>query len=233
MRIETFILANNEELLMPYIMRHYDRFSDVIILESNSTDRTKEIAHNLGADVWSYDWPDEVNDKIFQNIKNQVWKGSRADWVIIADADEFIWGDFSQLEKTKFTIIKPQFYDMYSEAFPITEGQIYDEVRMGIQQISPLPKMNIFKPGEIINMNYAPGCHEALPEGNIQIGNPGFKTLHMRYLSKEYVIDKNARHSRRMSEINRTNRWGWHVDKPAELIIAEFDENMKHLTKII
>src|SRR4030066_1175068 len=91
MLIIAYILCNNEERLMPYVMRHYSQFAKVIILESNSTDQTVEIAHSMGAEIWSYDVPDEIDDRWFTELKNNCWKESKADWVMIVDADEFIY----------------------------------------------------------------------------------------------------------------------------------------------
>ena len=63
MKIQAFILCNNEEMIMPYLMRHYSQFADVVILENNSSDNTVALARSLGAEVWKYDVPDEINDQ--------------------------------------------------------------------------------------------------------------------------------------------------------------------------
>ena len=166
MKIETYILANNEERLMAYIMRHYTQFSDVILLENSSTDRTVEIAEAMGGKVWSFDREDEINDEWFTYIKNNCWKDSKADWVIIVDADEFVYHPNIKeyLEKTDATIFLPKFFNMFSETFPTTEGQIYEEVTMGREEGG---KTNIFKPSEIQEISYGPGCHNAIPVGNV------------------------------------------------------------------
>jgi hypothetical protein len=235
MKIEVYCLVSNEEIMLSYFMRHYIQFAKVILLESNSKDKTKEIAYSMGAEIWIYDWPDQINDQIFTEVKNNCWKQSAADWIMVTDVDEFIYHPdlINALEKTKSTIIRPDFYNMYSETFPKTKKQIYDEVKKGIIQFEPPPKMNVFKRSEIQEMNYAPGCHHANPTGNVIINSEGFKTLHMRNLSKEYILSKNASHSRRRSDINKLMRWGDHVDTPADEVCRKFDESMKVATKII
>jgi glycosyltransferase involved in cell wall biosynthesis len=236
MKIEVYCLANNEELLMPYFMRHYGRFADVIILESCSTDRTIQIAHDMGAEVWSYDMKDELNDQWFTYLKNTCWKDSKADWVMIADADEFIYhlDLVNILKSTDATVIRPRFYDMYSKKFPTTEGQIYDEVTMGVEQLAPNPKMNIFRPVDILDMNYAPGCHDASPSGNVKIDiDTEIKTLHMRNLSLDYYLAKNQRHSQRRSQVNKDNHWGDHVDLPKEDMIRKFVNGIENAVKVI
>jgi glycosyltransferase involved in cell wall biosynthesis len=100
---------------MPYFMRHYSQFANVILLESCSTDRTIEIASSFGATIWKYDVPDEINDEWITKLKNNCWKDSRADWVMIVDADEFIYHPniTEILRKTDAMIIRPKFWNMY------------------------------------------------------------------------------------------------------------------------
>lgn len=235
MQIEAYILCNNEELLMPYIMRHYSQFAKVIILESNSTDRTIDIARNMGAEVWRYEVPDEINDDWFTKLKNACWKGTQADWVMVADADEFIYHPniVKALKSCQGTVIQPRFFNMYSETFPATEGQIYEEVINGVEQTSPKAKMNVFRPMAIKEMNYFPGCHEAFPTGNVRIDDTTeIKTLHMRNLSRQFVIDRNMRARRRNCELNRQMGWGCHVDWTEEEWMRRFDEGISQAIKI-
>lgn len=236
MRIETYILCNNEERLMPYIMRHYSQFSKVILLESNSTDRTIDIARSMGAEVWRYDVPDEINDEWFTKLKNTCWKDSKADWVIIVDADEFVYHPKITriLLSTHFSIIHPRFFNMYSEKFPTTEGQIYDEIKIGVEQFAPKPKMNIFRPSHVHDMNYLPGCHEAFPTGRISIlEDTPIKTLHFRNLGIDFIIERNLRARKRSSEFNRQMGWGVHVEWTEERWKEIFNEGLKNATKIV
>ena len=153
MKIEVYALTNNEEQIMPYFMRHYTQFAHVILLENNSTDRTVEIAQSMGAEIWKYDVPDEINDQWYLDVKNNCWKNSKADWVIIGDADEFVYHPhiIEYLERTDATIFLPRLWNMFSEKFPTTTGQIYEEVTGGRPGG---PKMNLFRPSEIKEINY-------------------------------------------------------------------------------
>jgi glycosyltransferase involved in cell wall biosynthesis len=233
MKITTYCLANNEEKIMPYFMRHYMQFSDVILLESNSTDKTIDIANSMGAEIWSYDRPDEINDQWFLDVKNSCWKDSKADWVIIVDADEFVYHPnlVEILKKTDSTIFLPRLWNMFHESFPVTEGQIYDEVTRGKEGGA---KMNLFRPSEITSINYAVGCHNAFPKGNVRLNTTSeLMTLHMRHLGKEYVIERNARASKRLSALNRSMGWGWHVDTPEEEQCKWIDNEMQSLIKVL
>jgi glycosyltransferase involved in cell wall biosynthesis len=232
MKIETFILTNNEEKILPYTLRHYLTFSKVILLESNSTDDTVKIAKKAGAEIWNYDVPDEVNDEWFLQLKNNCWKESKADWVIICDTDEFVYHPklVEILETTHSTIFLPRLFNMFSDTFPVTKGQIYDEVKFGKEGGG---KMNLFKPSEIKEMNYDPGCHYAHPTGNVILNvNSEILTLHMRHLSIEYVNARNARNVMRMSEINKKNGWGYHCYATPETIDKYFSDEMTALLKV-
>jgi glycosyltransferase involved in cell wall biosynthesis len=233
MKIEAFILCNNEEMIMPYLMRHYNQFAHVTILENNSTDNTVKLAKSLGADVNIYDVPDEINDQWYMDVKNNCWKGSKADWAIVGDADEFVYHPkiLSILEKTKATIFLPRLFNMFSEKFPTTQGQIYEEVNMGIEGGG---KMNLFRPSAIKEINYDAGCHSAHPVGDVQLDvNSPIMTLHMRNLSKEYVIDRNARAAARLSQLNKDMKWGYHYNATPEEISKYFDDSMTALIKVV
>ena len=70
MKIATFIMCHNEERLLPYTLRHYLSFSEVTILENNSTDRSVEIAKEMGAKVWDIHCNDVLDDDFHVWLRN-------------------------------------------------------------------------------------------------------------------------------------------------------------------
>lgn len=233
MKIEVFCLAHQEEKILPYFMKHYTQFADVTLMEGHSTDRTVEIAESYGAKIWKVDSNNEVNDDIWTNLKNNCWKESKADWVIICDADEFVWHPNLPkfLEETDFTILLPRLFNMFSDEFPTTTGQIYDEVKHGKEGGA---KMNIFRPSEIEEINYSVGCHYARPVGNVKLGvTSEVLTLHMRHLSAQYVIDKNAYLFKRLSEVNKSRGWGYHLGSTPEEVRKYMHNEMTQLIKCV
>jgi glycosyltransferase involved in cell wall biosynthesis len=233
MRIEAFILAHNEERIMPYLMRHYNQFAEVVILENNSTDRTVKIAKSMGARVWEQHVPDEINDQWYLDLKDNCWKASRADWVIVGDADEFVWHPeiVRILSETKATIFKPVFFEMFTDTFPTTEGQIYDEVKTGVPGGA---KMNIFRPSAIKSINYGGGCHDARPEGMVIMDDSSeIRTLHMRFLSLQYVLNRTALAAKRMSEFNLRTGLGFHYLWSESQVRSHFNDHMAASKQVI
>jgi hypothetical protein len=153
--------------------------------------------------------------------------------VIVTDVDEFVYHPnlVWALKRTKETVILPRMFNMYSDALPTTSGQIYDEIQYGVEFNS---KMCLFRPAEITDMNYEPGCHFARPEGNFRLD---FKSpiinMHFKNLSLEYVINRNAYLYSRNSQVNRDNNWNWHVDMTAEETARQFEIAKTRLIKVV
>jgi glycosyltransferase involved in cell wall biosynthesis len=232
-KIEVYTICHNEEKILPYFLRHYTRFADVTIYDNFSTDRSREIAASFGVRVIDFDSNNQLRDDLLVEIKDNCWKGSRADWVIVVDTDEFVYHkDLPRtLQTTWATVISPKLYNMFSEVFPTTSGQIFEEVTMGIEGGA---KLNLFRPGEITSINYSPGCHQADPKGNVIFEDiPGILTLHMKNLSRQYVIDRNAYLSPRLSDINKRKGWGYHLKFGSAEINTAFDNTMGKLIKIL
>ena len=235
MRIEVFAICYNEEALLPYFLRHYSSFAQRIVVYDNySTDRSVEICRaNPLVEVIKYGSGDRIRDDIYLQIKNNCWKGSPADWVIICDIDELVYHPNIRqvLADCNSTLIEPELFNMFAEKFPITEGQIYDEVLMGIQGGG---KKNLFKPRDIMEINYDPGCHVAFPEGRVVDNGPlGIKTLHMKYLSLDYTLERKRLSNSRLSEVNKTMGWGVHYQVSDDEAVRGFQEEIIKAIKVL
>jgi hypothetical protein len=130
------------------------------------------------------------------------------------------------LEKSTATIIQPENYEMFSERFPTTTGQIYEEIKTGVAGGGY--KKNLFKPKEITKMNWDVGCHWSHPGGNVIIdSDSGILTLHMKNLSKQRLLNRFAAGKKRLSEFNKQNQLSVHYTWDPEVISEYFDQYMK------
>ena len=237
MIIEIYALSHQDAQMLPYFMRHYSQYGQVHLYEGHSTDGSAELARSLGANIVPYDTGNEVRDDLFINMKNFCWTNSQADWVFIVDIDEYIYHPnlVEYLRTLDDTIIASQNYIMFSDVFPTTEGQIYDEVQMGAKCVFPsTSKMSMIKPRQVTNIYYEPGAHIAHPEGNVKINYTSeIIQLHMKWLSVDYVVKKNTYLRSRMSEVNKRYGWGYHTDDGYKEVKAYFDEMRPQLIKVI
>lgn len=233
MKIETFALCYNEERMMHYFLRHYLQYGSVTIFDNHSTDNSVKIAEANGVNIFQYDSGGEFREDILTHIRNICWKESTADWVIVTDIDEFVYHNdlIKILSESPATVLLPRMFNMFSETFPQCDGQIYDEVKYGVEFQS---KMCIFRPSEIREMNYEPGCHFARPEGNFILDfTTPIINLHFKNIGLDYVIERNQMLSNRLSAINRENHWGWHYTLSREEVIIFFTQQMQRLIKVI
>jgi hypothetical protein len=236
MNIEIYALCHQEAPMIPYFMRHYKQYGQVFLFEGHSTDGSAALARSLGAIVIPIDTGNEIRDDIFTDIKNNCWKDSRADWVIICDTDEFVYHPIltEYLKTLNDTVIAPESYEMFSDTFPITSGQIYSEVNMGFRYDAGTNcKLCLFRPQALTDINYEPGSHKAHPVGNVRINyNSGVVSMHMRHLSVEYVVNRNLYYRQRRSSINKTHGWGFHVEATRAEVQEWFDIHKPNLVKV-
>jgi hypothetical protein len=246
MKIEIHTLAHQQVELVPYVMRNYEGWADVIAYAGYSTDGTEQLLEKMGAKVVFLETHNEANDQIFMDMKNNCWKGSRADWVIVTDFDELVYHKISvpgYLSNTRATLIRPLHYEMYSDSFPVGDGKITDYVKDGA--IGSF-KFNTFRPSEIKEMNFGAGCHHANPIGNIIIDdwNPNAPNhlsiddnamfnLHYRNLGKDYVYKRNEHTATRLAQINKDRGWGTFVYCSRKEVDDYYDSVMKHVKKVI
>lgn len=82
--LSVIILTNNEELFIERCIRSVIWADEVLVLDSGSTDRTREIAYSLGANVYEQQWLgySAQRDKAISLAKN--------DWVFLVDSDEIV-----------------------------------------------------------------------------------------------------------------------------------------------
>jgi hypothetical protein len=233
MNIEIYTLCHREAKIIPYFMRHYSQYGHVFMYEGHSTDGSAELAQSLGATIIPLDTNNTVNDEVFTDMKNNCWKQSKADWVIICDMDEFVYHPdmLNYLAGIEETIICPTTYEMITDVYPTTNGQIYDEVKWGFKSN---PKYFMFKPTQLLGMNYGCGCHDAQPEGRVHIKRDSeIICMHMRCLSIEHIVNRNAYIASRLSEVNIKMGWGWHTRQDRKEVENYFNSHRGNLEKVV
>ncbi len=83
--ISAVLLTKNEELIVERCIRSlYGVVDDIIVLDSGSTDRTREIAAQLGARVFEQSWLGWIDQRA------KAISLAAHDWVLIIEADEIV-----------------------------------------------------------------------------------------------------------------------------------------------
>lgn len=227
MKIDVFATCYNEEIILPYFLKHYKKFArNITIYDNMSTDNSVNIMNEYGVNVIPFNTNGKFEESVLMSIRNTCWKGSDADWVIVCDTDELIYHEniIEVLSNINANHIVTEGYEMMSEQLPTTEGQIYEELKMGYFK-PDYSKPCLFKPSEIKDINFAPGSHTATPTADnlISVRDSGIKLLHYKYLNRDVLIRKYDHYRVRQSDEMIRNGWGNYQQWNADVINSQFN----------
>ena len=223
-----YFINFNDSFYLPFIKKHYAFCSRIIMYDNHSTDDSVKIATRLGFDVRKFGTPGQLNDQHYLEVKNNCWKEDRkfADYVIVCDADEFIWGDISKLTSSLPTI---EGFNMVSRDLPVND---ITELKMG-HSSAPYSKAIIFDPKRIKDINYVHGCHECNPQGEIT-RDDRLKLLHYRMIGGlPRLLERHHEYRQRLSKFNLQHNMGHHYLHSDEQKKLEWAWSESQCTKII
>ena len=233
MKIEVHILCCNEAPILNYALRHYLSFAQrVVVHDAFSEDGSRVLVKKYGADLVDWDTGGKFDDIQNMTLKNECWKGTDADWVIVADVDELIYfpggvaATLAAYDQKNLPIILPYGWEMCSEVFPTTMGQIYEEVKHAARDDHWYGKPILFAPKRIRSLGLGIGAHDCYlvtNEGTLHRARDVERTkpvtwlLHCKHLGPiERIGQLYDLRRTKLSENNVQRRWG------------NFDPGMKH-----
>jgi GT2 family glycosyltransferase/glycosyltransferase involved in cell wall biosynthesis/Tfp pilus assembly protein PilF len=84
LRLSVCLITKNEENFLAQCLASVRTIaSQIIVVDTGSTDRTVEIARNHGAEIQQFAWCDD-----FSAARNEALKHATGDWILVLDADE-------------------------------------------------------------------------------------------------------------------------------------------------
>jgi len=233
-----YTLTYNEEKLIEFFINHYrNNFPncEIIIYDNESTDNTVEIAKKNNCKVITYRTDNKLSDAEYLNIKNNCWKTSESEWVIVCDCDELLEINQEQLQteaNNLVNIIKPTGYSImnFNDNIPISE------MKYGFRDIG-FDKCVLFNKNKISEINYQPGAHTCNPivifGYNLKYNVNNFRLLHYKYLNIDYTIERHKMFYERLSSNNKQKGWGIHYGFSPESIVKFYNDKKNTLIKIL
>ena len=97
--ITVIIPVRNEEKNLPHMLPLLKDFDEVIVVDSQSTDRTQEIVKDFGYRLVEFEWNGHFPKKRNWTLRNVPIKN---EWVFFLDADEYLTQDFLKGLTTAF-----------------------------------------------------------------------------------------------------------------------------------
>jgi hypothetical protein len=242
-RIHYYAPAWNEELMLPFMLRHYapwvERF---VIYDNNSTDGSVELLRRL-PNVEIRKLPRTQPDSIIatmRDLHNSCWKESRgaADWVIVADIDEFLYHpDFlGYLRRCRWrgvTCIPALGYEMLSDRFPEQDATLLTAVRRGTPEHN-MSKLRLFNPDAVKETNFGAGGHVAAPKGRIVYPKRDeLLLLHFKRLGADYLIRRHAMMETTRGPGDVANNWNRHYQTPPAELAADLERMLARSVDVV
>jgi len=98
--ITVLILTKNEELAVQKCIKSVLGFDQIIVVDSNSSDRTVEISSELGSEIVQFSWDGKYPKKKEWAMRHA---SIRNDWVLFLDADEQLSSELCSEIRSLFT----------------------------------------------------------------------------------------------------------------------------------
>jgi hypothetical protein len=202
--------------ILPFVEDYWKRFArHVYVYDNGSDDGTIEFLSGFDwITVEHYETGGQLDDLAYLRIKNNEWKGSDADWVVVCDVDECVYSEdlFTELQKVTdegCTLIKPNWVEAVSTKVPeYTEGKLLHEIVDG-GILNEGSKTLMFRPKDISEIRYEAGCHECRPIGKVKQCR-ALNIVHCKNLGVDYVMDRFKSYCDRMCENNKKYGYGFH-----------------------
>ena len=84
--ISVCIIAKNEEKYIEECLRHLKPYGfEIVVTDTGSTDRTKEIARKYADKVLDFEWIDD-----FSAARNFCMEHASNNWILAIDCDEYM-----------------------------------------------------------------------------------------------------------------------------------------------
>lgn len=216
-KVHVYTITYNEEVMLPQFVEFYrERFPgcEITVFDNESTDSTPDIARQNNCEVISWHSGNTIRDDLYLQIKNNCWKDSNSEWVIIVDCDEFVNITSDYLDLVDFNVIKTQGWEMIGD-------DSLDTKTIDCGTRSPgYDKICVFKPSVVKDIKYEAGAHNAHiePTGSetIVFNSTDIKLWHYKWLTEEYTINRYQMFNNRLSDINKRNGWAIHYSFPVE-----------------
>jgi len=183
--ISLALIARDEEAHIERCLKSTSGLAvEMIVVDTGSTDRTKDIALSCGARVLDFPWIDD-----FSAARNQALEAARGRWILVLDADEY-------LPPASFEAIQAltSSADAADRAYHLVNKSSTDEGRTGLSGLI----VRLFPSDPRVRYEWP--VHEqvvtSLQRANIPIENTGIEIIHTGYSSPEVNAAKQQRNLR-------------------------------------
>lgn len=218
------IVKNEAQNLIPCIQPLHPVLDEIVVVDTGSTDNTKEIAQSLGAKVFNFPWRDD-----FSAVRNESIRHATGDHILWLDADDRV--DASEVEK--IGLLKKGFHRRKERAHYLTiNSQSPIDGETHFLQLRIFPRLN--------GVRFEGRVHEqiirTLKREGIEAVETDIVIRHTGYHFSEAVIQKSLRNLRIIEEELKTDPENpllhYHAARTLSVINRQ-SEAIVHMKKVI
>jgi tetratricopeptide (TPR) repeat protein len=209
------IVKDEEEFLESCLNSAKDFVDEIVIVDTGSTDRTKEIAKKFTDKIYDFDWCDD-----FSAARNESIRHATKEWILVLDADEVInkndWTKIKEALKNirpdvaAFSLIQRNYInDSSSDGnWTSSKGDGYNESKKATGW-TPNPIVRIFRNNKKIL--YESPVHESVHESAFKFGKIHLLNIpihHYGYLNSQKTKNKRKYYMKLgLKKIKETNNY--------------------------
>ena len=234
MKTKLYTFCYNERTILPFVVEYWKRFADdVKVFDNGSTDGSIDYLKNCGIDVQVEEYISKggQDNFVMQDIKNTCWKEARKnyDLVVVCDMDELlcapnIYLSLCRMWSSGATVNIPNWYDFITDEQPEPRPGQMLHTYSPLAVRCPNPKVLLFNPNKIEEMNYSVGAHSCDPEGIVKLCQSDISVLHLNNnLSLDYKVDRYAMLNTRRSPQDIRAHHGVHYEQSSEELARAYD----------
>lgn len=192
------MFSYNDQVLLPHAIEHYNRMFNetelqITLVDNQSTDKTLDLAAEKKVTVRTWVNDGQLNEGKLTSLKNEIWKNSDADWVIVCDVDEWLMVTPFMLQMETHggvTVLQTQGYEVVGSSIEEDLSDIDPLFLTNAAKHNVMSKAVCFNPTAVREMNYLPGCHQCKPEGRVKVSHTVYTLKHLNFLGTRYLLKK-------------------------------------------
>jgi len=238
MKISCLTMAYNEELIMPYFLKHYENLDEIRVLyETDSNDSTRDILNRPNVKIVDCHIEQGINDIEKAKLINRELSGMDSDWVYVLDTDEFVFPFGNEEAKSFFkrqkdyNVVVAAMYQVYrhktdldlNPLLPPIPQRVHGDPDLysTVQEINRDCNWHYVKPCIVRpGVNFLPGNHETI--GEFSTSPDTFTGAHWQMADPSIALHRRLQRKARISPENRKRLMGFqHFNVTADYILEE------------
>lgn len=242
MKIYLYTVCYNEIDILPWVIDYWKRIpiTKAVVYDNGSKDGTLEYLSQFEWIEIRHFQTDGHNDSMHAFIKNTAWKDAKgeADYVVVCDMDEVLWGDIeSELKKMKeggYNVLGNPWYALCGDEYPkYEEGKyLHQLVKRGYKQyINHMPqfehlgKFMVIDPNITESTNWSVGNHilfDIKPFLKLYVTDKIITFHFNKGFGEDYFVRKRKSMYERLSSFNKSHGMGVEYGYPIAMIREEY-----------